>query len=71
MSVERGVAKKSIRGEEDEPWETVRKGQRWTRVERRELQAAKDESGEGWKGWSEFLSSLPLDSIQLNFEITP
>lgn len=38
---------------------------------RRELQAAKDESGEGWKGWSEFLSSLPLDSIQLNFEITP
>lgn len=35
MSVERGVAKKSIRGEEDEPWETVGKGQRWTRVERR------------------------------------
>lgn len=67
-------------GKEVYPW---RGGRPWD--ERRQLERDGDgrewreggdgsyrrRRGRGWKGWSEFLSSLPLDSIQLNFEITP
>lgn len=57
---------------------TVRSGQRTRdRVLRRERETRSAE-GVGYRrptetgrGRSEFLSSLPLDSIQLNFEITP
>lgn len=42
-----------------------------TKVEKEEQEKEEEEEEEEDEGCSEFLSSLPPDSIQLNFEITP